>query len=295
MQARKIKDNIARRIMCILTISSIVLVILMGAGLYIKSSPIISANSLRNLLLGTNWSPIRNQFGFFPFIIGTIWVTGLAIILALPVSFFTASYLSEYAKPFMKRFVFPILDILAAIPSVVYGVWGTLVVVPLISKKIAPLFTSFSAGYTVLAGGIVLAIMILPLLISLLLEIFSSVSADLRETSLCLGATRWQTAKYVVCRKTMPGIIASVVLSISRALGETIAVLMVCGNRVIIPHSIFDSCYPLPALIANNYGEMLSMPLYESALMFAALILLIVVLLFNLASRMIIYRLEKEN
>lgn len=281
--------------MLFLTILSIVLVLIMGIGLYMKSSPIITANSLCKLLSGTSWSPIRGQFGFFPFIIGTIWVTGLAIIFALPISFFTASYLTEYAKPFIKRFVFPTLDILAAIPSVVYGVWGTLVIVPLISKKIAPFFTSFSAGYTVLAGGIVLAIMILPLLISLLLEIFSSVSADLRETSLSLGATKWQTAKYVVCRKTMPGIVASVVLSISRALGETIAVLMVCGNRVIIPHSVLDSCYPLPALIANNYGEMLSMPLYEAALMFAALILFIVVLLFNLASRMIIYKLEKEN
>ena len=154
-------------------------------------------------------------------------------------------------------------------------------------------FVDFSTGYTVLAGGIVLGVMILPLLTSLFIELFSSVSVQLREASMSLGATKWQTVKKVVLRSTFPGIIAAVILAISRAFGETIAVLMVCGNLPQIPRSLFDPAYPLPALIANNYGEMLSLPLYEAALMFAALILFVVILMFNIVSRAVLYRIEK--
>ena len=120
------------------------------------------------------------------------------------------------------------------------------------------------------------------------------VPKEYREASLSLGATRWQTTKYVLLKKTFPGIVASVTLAISRAMGETIAVLMVCGNIVQLPDSFFDGCYPLPALIANNYGEMLSLPLYESALMFSALILFVVVFVFNIASRLILRKLERN-
>ena len=114
------------------------------------------------------------------------------------------------------------------------------------------------------------------------------------DASLQLGATKWQTVKKVVLRKSFPGIIAAVVLSVSRAFGETIAVLMVCGNIPLIPHSLFDACYPLPALIANNYGEMLSMPSYESALMLAAFLLFIIIVLFNAISRVTLVQIEKR-
>jgi phosphate transport system permease protein len=225
---------------------------------------------------------------------GTVWVTLIAITLAFPVAILTAVFLTEYARPFVKKYVFPALDILAALPSVIYGVWGTLVVVPWIADKLSPFFVDYSTGYTTLAGGIVLGIMILPLLVSLMVELYSSVPNELRETSLSLGATRWQTTKRVIVWRTLPGTLAAVVLAVSRALGETIAVLMVCGNLPTVPQSLFESCYPIPALIANNYGEMLSLPMYEAALMFAALILFVVVLFFNVISRMILYRIEKK-
>ena len=224
---------------------------------------------------------------------GTVWVTGIALLLALPLSLLTAAFLTEYSRSWVKRWVYPALDILAALPSVIYGVWGTLLIVPWISDKLAPHFVEYSSGYTVLAAGIVLSVMILPLLVSLLVEIFSTVPQELRDASQSLGATRWQTTKKVVIRRSLPGILAAVVLALSRAFGETIAVLMVCGNLPQAPHSLFDACYPIPTLIANNYGEMLSLPLYEAALMFAALILFVVVLLFNLLSRIILYRIKK--
>ncbi len=280
--------------MFLLTGASLLLVLIMGIGLYMKSAPIFEDHSLWDLLSASEWKPFKNRFGFFPFIMGTVWVTGIALALALPLSLLTAVFLTEYSRAWVKRWFYPALDILAALPSVIYGVWGSLLIVPWISERMAPHFVEFSSGYTVLAGGIVLSVMILPLLVSLFVEIFSTVPQELRDASQALGATRWQTTKKVVIRRSLPGIFAAVVLAVSRALGETIAVLMVCGNLSQIPHSVFDACYPIPALIANNYGEMLSLPLYEAALMFAAMILFVVVLLFNLLSRVILYRLKKS-
>ena len=280
--------------MLFLTGASLLLVLIMGIGLYMKSAPIFEDHSLWELLSASEWKPFKNRFGFFPFVMGTVWVTGIALVLALPLSLLVAVFLTEYSRAWVKRWFYPALDILAALPSVIYGVWGSLLIVPWISERLAPHFVEFSSGYTVLAGGIVLSVMILPLLVSLFVEIFSTVPQELRDASQALGATRWQTAKKVVIRRSLPGIFAAVVLAVSRALGETIAVLMVCGNLPQVPHSIFDACYPIPVLIANNYGEMLSLPLYEAALMFAAMILFVVVLLFNLLSRIILYRLKKS-
>lgn len=295
MNIRILKDRAARNIMLVLTLLSIVMVAAIAIGLYLKSKPVLDSESLWTLLFSSEWKPLKGRFGFLPFLMGTVWVTLLSIAIALPISLLTAVFLTEYARPIIKKFVFPVLDILAALPSVIYGVWGVLVIVPWISKSVAPHFVDFSTGYTVLAAGIVLSVMVVPLLVSLFIEVFSSVSTELREASLSLGATRWQTALRVVMRKSLAGILASSVLAVSRAMGETIAVLMVCGCVVGLPHRLLDACYPIPALIANNYGEMLSIPLYESALMFAALMLFAVVLIFNLVSRIVLYRIEKQN
>ena len=287
------KEKTVGGVMFILTAASLLLVVAMGIGLYFKSAPIFEEHSLWELLSASEWKPFRNQFGFFPFIMGTVWVTASALLFALPLSLLTALFLTEYSRSWVKRWVYPALDILAALPSVIYGVWGTLLIVPWISERFAPRFVEYSSGYTVLASSVVLSVMILPLLVSLFVEIFSTVPQELRDASQALGATRWQTSKKVIIRRSLPGIFAAVVLAVSRALGETIAVLMVCGNLPQAPHSLFDACYPIPALIANNYGEMLSLPLYEAALMFAAAILFVVVLLFNLLSRIILYRIKK--
>lgn len=295
MNIRILKDRTARGIMLVLTLLSIVMVAVIAIGLYLKSKPVLESESLWTLLFSSEWKPLKGRFGFLPFLMGTVWVTLLSITIALPISLLTAVFLTEYARPIIKKIVFPVLDILAALPSVIYGVWGVLVIVPWISKSVAPHFVDFSTGYTVLAAGIVLSVMVVPLLVSLFIEVFSSVPVELREASLSLGATRWQTALRVVMRKSLAGILASSVLAVSRAMGETIAVLMVCGCVVGLPHGLLDACYPIPAVIANNYGEMLSIPLYESALMFAALMLFAVVLIFNLVSRVVLYRIEKQN
>lgn len=292
---RLLKDNIFGKIFFTLTILSISTVILLGFGLYYKSIPILESSSLSKLLFSSEWKPFKEAFGFYPFIMGTLWVTVISIVIALPLSLLTAIYLSEYAPIRIRKLVLPLIELLSGIPPVLFGVWGVLVIVPLIQDKIAPHFVEFTTGYSVLAGGIVLAIMIFPLIISILIEVFDNVPQELRDASLSLGATQWQTVKKVLLRKSSEGIVAATVLAISRAFGETIAVLMVCGNLTQIPKSIFDSGYPLPALIANNYGEMMSIPMYDSALMFAALLLFVIIFLFNAISRIILFRIERRT
>ncbi|MFV5686611.1 phosphate ABC transporter permease subunit PstC [Flavobacterium sp. GB2R13] len=292
---RLLKDRLISKTFLALTLLSISTVVLIALGLFYKSMPILNSTSLYNLLFSSEWKPFKEAFGFYSFIVGTLWVTTIAIIIALPLSMLTAIYLSEYAHIRVRKLVLPLIELLSGIPPVLYGVWGVLVIVPLIQDKIAPHFVEFTTGYSVLAGGIVLAIMIFPLIISIVIEVFDNVPQDLRNASLSLGATQWQTTKKVVLRKSIDGIVAAVVLAISRAFGETIAVLMVCGNLAQVPHSLFDSAYPLPALIANNYGEMMSIPMYDSALMFAALLLFVIIFLFNALSRIILYRIEKRN
>lgn len=292
---RLLKDRIVSKTVLALTLLSISTVVFIALGLFYKSVPILNSTSLYNLLFSSEWKPFKEAFGFYPFIVGTLWVTAIAIIIALPLSMLTAIYLSEYAHIRIRKLVLPLIELLSGIPPVLYGVWGVLVIVPLIQEHIAPHFVEFTTGYSVLAGGIVLAIMIFPLIISIVIEVFDNVPQDLRNASLSLGATQWQTVKKVVLRKSFDGIVAAVVLAISRAFGETIAVLMVCGNMAQIPQNLFDSAYPLPALIANNYGEMMSIPMYDSALMFAALLLFVIIFIFNALSRIILYRIEKRN
>lgn len=294
MNFRIVKDKLIANVMLILSISSVSFVFLIGIGLYLRTAPLFEEHTLLSLFRGSNWAPSKNQFGFYPFIMGTLSVTLIAIVVALPLCLLTAIYLTEYAKPGIRKVMLPLMNILAGIPPVIYGVWGIFFVVPIVREYIAPQFMEYSSGYTVLTGGVVLAVMIFPILVSIVSEVLSTIPKELKDASLSLGATKWETIKKVVVKRALPGIVAAMVLAVSRAFGETIAVLMVCGNVPVAPTSVFDGGYPLPALIANNFGEMMSIPLYDSALMFAALLLFVIIFLFNLISRIILNRIEHK-
>lgn len=293
-KSRLVKDMAARHFMLGIAVFAVLFLLIMGLSLFFKALPIMKEKNLWVLLSSADWKPFKGDFGFLPFILSTFYVSFIAILIALPFSVLTSIYLNSYASGSIRRFFEPVVDLLSGIPPVIYGVWGTLTIVPLIANKIAPKFVEYSTGYTVLAGGLVLAIMIIPLLISIMVEVFRSIPREMTDASLSMGATRWQTVKRVILRRSFPGILAATILALSRAFGETMAVLMVCGNITQIPHSIFDAGYPLPALIANNYGEMLSMPGYESALMFSAFLLFIIVILFNGISRFTLNQIEKR-
>lgn len=299
--ARRRRDRNARRAFSVITLLPPILIATITTALILRAWPILSTHPLPDLLFGSVWKPNDGLFGFWPFIAGTLWVTVLGVFLAVPPCLLAALYLSEYAHQATRTAIKPILDLLAAIPPVVYGVWGLLAVVPLVEDvlepfakhwlRLIPLFAvNQPTGFSIAAGGIVLAVMIAPLIISVIYEILVTVPNDLRHASLALGATRWQTLRRVVVPQVLPGIVAGIVLGASRALGETIAVLMVVGNVARVPDSIFDAAYPLPALIANNYGDMMSIPLYDAALLGAALVLLVVILIFNILSTLALQR-----
>jgi phosphate transport system permease protein len=298
---RRQRDRLASRLFFVFSVIPVALALLILGMLVYKSWPLISTHSLWELLTGQVWKPEDGLFGFWPFIAGTFWVTLAALVLAIPPCLLTSIFLSEYARSSLRVFMKPLLDLLAAIPSVVYGVWGTIAVVPLIQNWLIPFTRQYlgdipligsqnPTGFGILAGGIVLAIMIMPFIIAVLYEILDNIPKGLKEASLAVGTTRLQTVRWAVLPRALPGLVAGIVLGASRALGETMAVLMVVGNVVQVPHSLLDAAYPLPALIANNYGEMMSIPLYDSALMTAALILLVIILLFNITSALALRR-----
>jgi phosphate transport system permease protein len=262
-----------------------------GLGLVMKSLHILDIEIPAVLVNSGEWSPLQGKFGFWPFILSSIWVTLLSIFIAAPVCLLAAIYLTQFAPAWILKVMRPVIDILAGIPSVIYGVWGILVVVPLVSK-IAKFFGEETSGYSILAGALVLAVMSIPYILNMLLEVFRQIPVELKEAALSLGTTKWETIKHVVLRKGGAGIVSANGLGLSKALGETIAVLMVVGNIVQVPKNVFAAGYPLPALIANNYGEMMSIPAYDSALMFGALLLFLIILAFNIVFRFMIYKTE---
>lgn len=294
MSPRKLEDLVASKLMLSTTILSSLVVVAIALVLLQKSTLVLTTHSLSELLLSSSWRPSKNEFGFYPYIVGTLWVTGLAMAISTVPSLLMAIYLVEYAPARIRSIIKPMVDLLAGIPSVVYGLWALLLIVPFIRNQLAPLAGVTTTGYTVLAGGIVLAVMVTPITISVSEEVIRAVPRPIREASMALGATRWQTVKHAVIRSAFPGIIAAVILGFGRAFGETIAVLMVVGNVARVPVSLFDPAYPIPALIANNYGEMMSIPSYESAFMLAALLLLLIVLLFSIVAAVLLVGIKRR-
>lgn len=306
MSLRSLKEHSTTALIWTISGAVTLLTVLVIVALTHRSLPILSKYPLTELLCTSAWRPMRGEFGFEPFIVGTLWVTVLAMVLSAPMCLLTAMFLAEYARPGTRAWIKPLVDVLAGIPSVVYGVVGVLVIVPFIKDYVAPRaakslafipglsIEGYATGYCVLAGGIVLAIMVAPVIISVAEEVLRAVPLGVREASLALGATRWETVKHVTLRGALPGLIGAVVLGFSRAFGETMAVLMVVGNVAKSPRSLFDPAYPLPALIANNYGEMMSIPLYDSALLFAALLLLLMVLFFNFLGQVVLMKARRR-
>ena len=243
------------------------------------------------------WDVTRDVFGALPFIYGTLVTSVVALVLALPVSVGLALFLTEMAPPSLKSIVsFPI-SLLAGIPSVVYGLWGLFVLVPILRKVVEPalanafgflpLFKGPPIGLGYLAAGVVLAIMILPTITSIAIEVLQTVPGALREAALALGATRWETIRVSVLPYARAGIVGATMLGLGRALGETMAVTMVIGNSPSIRASLFAPGYSLPAVIANEFAEA-SGDLHTGALAALGLLLFAVTVLLNVAARLLV-------
>jgi len=266
---------------------------LIAGIIVVKAAPLVLAISPGELLFTSAWHPQQGRFGFLPFIAGSVAVTVLAIILSLPVCLMSTVYITEYMRRRARKYFRMLIDILAGIPSVIFGLFGVLTIVPAI-RWIGDAIGHPTSGYSLLAAGIILALMISPFMISLSAEVLLNVPLEVRESAICLGATKWEVIRHVLLKTSWPGLLAAVVLGLARAVGETMAVMMVAGNVVRLPGHLLDPVYPLPALIANNYGEMMSIPKYDSALLAAALILMLLVGAFSIAAHLVLSRMQRR-
>ncbi|AEE91129.1 Phosphate ABC transporter, inner membrane subunit PstC [Tepidanaerobacter acetatoxydans Re1] len=236
---------------------SIAAVIMICLFVFIEGYPIIQKVGFFNFVFGQKWSPSEGLYGILPMIMGTFTTTLGAIVLGVPLSIFTAIFLVEYAPKKVKKLINPAIELLAGIPSVIYGLFGMTMVVPIIREFQKACFgikqSQIQSGYSILAASIILSIMISPTIINITSDALKSVEHDLKEGSLALGATDWQTTWHIILPTAKSGIIAGVVLGMGRAIGETMAVIMVAGNTVGFPKSIFS---PVRSLTGNIAIEM---------------------------------------
>ena len=236
--------------------------------------------SIKKFLTEKTWLPTAQpaaQMGVLPLILGTLWVSLGAILLALPLGLATAIYMAEIASDKMRRTLKPLIELLAGIPSVVYGFFGLVIIVPLIQKTF-----NLPVGETGLAGSIILAIMALPTIITISEDALRTTPRAMKEASLALGANKWQTISRVVVPYAASGISAAAILGMGRAIGETMAVLMVTGNAAVIPHTLLEPVRTIPATIAAELGEATQGGLHFKALFALACILFIITIVINL-------------
>ncbi len=252
--------------------------------LLINSFDFLKGRDIFKTLFSSNWKPLKGNFGFLPFWFSTFYVTLLSAIIFIPMGLLISIYISEYSSKRFKNFLKPVFDVLSAIPSVVYGLWGFTAIVPFVSN-LGKIFGIQTSGFSILSASIVLSLMVLPFMISLCISLFEMVPFSLKETVLSLGATKFEMIEKVLIPECKKGIIASIFLSFGRAIGETMAVMMVIGCTIKIPKTPFDPAYPIPALIANEFGEMMSISSYKGALLFSAFLLNLFVLIFHFLFR----------
>jgi phosphate transport system permease protein len=285
-------ESLFKRTLVGVGIAMIVLVAGLMVTLIIESIP-----SIKNLgikyLWGRTWDPVNNVYGALPFLIGTLLTSFLALIISIPFSFAIAIYLGEYnPKGWLSNFLKNTVELIAAVPSVIYGFWGLLVLVPLV-RALETKFGVLPYGIGIFTASLILAIMIIPYAASLGREMIRLVPSPLKEAAYSLGATRYEVIKNVVLPYTKSGLFAGILLSLGRALGETMAVTMVIGNTSLIPDSIFGPGNTMASVIANEFTEA-DHTLYLSALIELGLVLFIVTVIINMIGKRIIKRFTNE-
>lgn len=257
-----------------------------------------------DFVTSSTWDPVAEQFGALPLLFGTLLSSLIALLIAVPLSLGVAIYLTEFAPKPVRQPVAFLIGLLAAIPSVVYGLWGIFVLIPFLRTTVFP-FLRTSLGFlpffqgpiygpSMLSAGIILAIMVMPYIMSVSREVLAAVPNTQREAALALGATRWEAVTTAVIPYAKSGIMGAVILGLGRALGETMAVTMVIGNRHEIASSLFAPGYTMAAAIANEFTEAVG-DLHLSALAYVAFLLFVVTVLVNAAARLLIWRVARGS
>lgn len=255
-----------------------------------------------SFLFSREWNPVAGNFGALPYIFGTLVSTALALLIAGLISLGTAIYLAEFAPRRIKITLGFLVDILAAVPSIIYGLWGSFILVPVLLKYVEPwlgqnlgflpFFQGTPYGSGMLAAGIILAIMITPVITAVSREVIEIVPFSQRESLLAMGATPWEVVRVAVLPFARRGIIGAFTLGLGKAIGETLAVTMVIGNRPDISWSLFDPAHTMTSVIVNEFTEAVD-PLHLSALIHIALLLFLVTLLVNVLARLLIYQMNR--
>jgi phosphate transport system permease protein len=252
----------------------------------------------------STWDPVISRFGALPLIVGTLYSSFVAMLIAVPLALGVAIFLTEFAPRPLRRPVATLVELLAAIPSVIYGLWGIFVLLPLLRDVVwpvirpavswLPMFRGVFYGPSVLAGGIILSIMVLPYVAAVSREVLLAVPPAQREAALALGATRWEAVWTVILPYGRTGIVGAVLLGLGRALGETMAVTMVIGNRHEVSASIIEPGYTIAAAIANEFAEAAS-SMHLSALFYVALVLFLVTVTVNALARLLVWRVARGS
>lgn len=267
------------------------------------SAPAISAYGL-GFITSSTWDPVREVFGAWPLIVGTLLTSGIALLLAVPLSLGVAIYLTEFAPGRIRKPIAMVIELLAAIPSVVYGLWGIFVLIPFLQATVypwlqatlgfLPIFAGPIYGPSVLSASLILTIMVMPYIMSVSREVLLAVPNSQREAALALGATRWEAVTTAIVPYAKSGIMGAVILGLGRALGETMAVTMLVGNSHEISTSLFAPGYSMAAAIANEFAEA-SSTLHYAALTYVALLLFVITVLINAAARLLIWRVVRRG
>lgn len=285
-------ENFFKTSLVLIALSILVLVFAFFLTLIVQSMPSIKAFGISNLF-GKTWDPVANIYGTYPFLLGTLLTSFLALIISVPFSFSIAIFLGEYyPRGWFSEFLKNAIELIAAVPSVIYGFWGLFVLVPMVRVLELKLgVTPYGIG--IFTSSLILAIMIVPYAASLGREMIRMVPSSLKEAAYSLGATRFEVIKTVVIPYSKSGLFAGVLLSLGRALGETMAVTMVIGNTSLIPKNIFDPGNTMASVIANEFTEAAS-TLYLSSLIELGLVLFLVTVIINVIGKSIIKRFTTE-
>jgi len=292
------KDLLFEKTTALFATGVLALTLLLFALLIRESLPAIRKIGL-SFLTNRGWDPVFEEFGALPFLYGTVVSSLLAILIALPLGVGTAIFINEFAPPWLRTPISFLAELLAAIPSVIYGLWGIFVLVPLlrdwfmkpVSRLLGwiPLFQGPVYGPSMLVAGVLLSIMIVPFILSVSREVLATVPKVQKEAVLSLGGTRWEMIRIVIGQHCVPGIFGATILALGRALGETMAVTMVIGNRPDIVGSLLQPGYSMAAVIANEFTEATG-ELYLSALVEIGLVLFLLTIVVNLAAKVILNR-----
>jgi phosphate transport system permease protein len=293
-------DDSARLLTLIFAASVLLVTVLLVWQLWSTSGPSRTKFGL-GFLVGTNWDPVAGDFGALPFVYGTIVTSVLALIISVPLGVGAAVFLAELAPPKLADACTFLVELLAAVPSVIYGLIGAFTIIPLLRNYIEPFlkhtlgqlpligpaFSGPAMGFGYLAAGVILAIMTFPFIISISRESLLEVPRDQREAALALGATRWEAVSQIVVPYARLGILGSIFLGLARALGETMAVTMVIGNDPNIHASLLASGYTIAAVIANEFAEAVG-DLYHSSLVELGLVLFLITIIVNALARLLV-------